>query len=165
VDAIPDVLATHPDAEFLISGAGPEEHHLRQQVKDLRLAEHVTFVPHVLQFGSSLAAMDIFVLPSLRQGLGTIMLEAMLRGRPVIATSAGGVDRVVKDGRTGLLVPPRNSASLSARINELLDDPLRARAIGEAARQFVRSEFPMDRMIEQTAGIYRDVLGAVPIAG
>ncbi|MFO1093076.1 MAG: glycosyltransferase family 4 protein [Planctomycetaceae bacterium] len=164
IDAIPAVLARHPQAEFLITGAGPEEHSLRRHAKDLRVAEHVTFVPNVLQFGSSLDAMDIFVLPSLRQGLGTIMLEAMLRGRPVIATSGGGVDRVVTDGRTGLFVPPRDSAALAARINELLDDPLRARSIGEAARQLVQSEFPVDRMIEQTAALYREVLGAVPLA-
>jgi glycosyltransferase involved in cell wall biosynthesis len=164
VAAIPPVLALHPRAEFLIAGAGPEEHSLRRQVRDLGVAEHVTFVPNVLQLGSSLAAMDIFVLPSLRQGLGTIMLEAMLRGRPVIATSAGGVYSVVADERTGLLVPPRDSAALAARINELLDDPLRARAIGQAAREKVRAEFPVDRMIEQTANLYRDVLGAVPIA-
>ena len=164
VDAIPPVLAAHPRAEFLIAGAGPEEHNLRRQVRDLGVVEHVTFVSNVLELGSSLAAMDIFVLPSLRQGLGTIMLEAMLRGRPVIATNAGGVYSVVEEGRTGLLIPPRDSAQLADRINELLDDPLRARAIGHAAREMVRDEFPVDRMVEQTASLYREVLGAVPIA-
>lgn len=163
-EAIPPVLAMHPRAEFLIAGAGPEEHNLRKQVRDLGVAEHVTFVPNVLELGSSLAAMDIFVLPSLRQGLGTIMLEAMLRGRPVIATNAGGVDTVVEEGRTGLFVPPRDSVQLAARINELLDDPIRARSIGRAASEMVRDEFPVDRMVEQTASIYREVLGAVPIA-
>jgi len=164
VDAIPLVLTAHPEAEFLIAGAGPEEHNLRRQVKDLSVAEHVTFVPNVLALDSSLAAMDVFVLPSLRQGLGTIMLEAMLRGRPVIATSAGGVDRVVTEGQTGLLVPPRDSAAMAARINELLDEPLRARALGQAARTMVVAEFPVDRMVEQTANLYREVLGAVPLA-
>ena len=92
------------------------------------------------------------------------MLEAMLRGRPVIATSAGGVDRVVTEGQTGLLVPPRDSAAMAARINELLDEPLRARALGQAARTMVVAEFPVDRMVEQTANLYREVLGAVPLA-
>ncbi|MBL8850208.1 MAG: glycosyltransferase family 4 protein [Planctomycetaceae bacterium] len=164
VDAIPPVLAQHPRAEFLIAGAGPEEHNLRRQVRDLGVVEHVTFVPNVLELGSSLAAMDAFVLPSLRQGLGTIMLEAMLRGRPVIATNAGGVYSVVEHGRTGLLVPPRNSSQLAASINELLDNPVRARAMGHAARQMVCEQFPVDRMVEHTANLYREVLGAVPIA-
>jgi glycosyltransferase involved in cell wall biosynthesis len=163
VEAIPQILAAHPKAEFLIAGAGPEEHNLRRQVKGLTVAEHVTFVPTMLQLANSLAAMDVFVLPSLRQGLGTIMLEAMLRGRPVIATSAGGVDRVVADGQTGLLIPPRDSSAIAARVVELLDDPLRARAMGEAARVMVRAKFPVERMVEQTANLYRDVLGAVPL--
>lgn len=164
VDAIPAVLAAHPQVEFLIAGAGPEERALRRRVKELGAAEHVTFVPNVVDLGNSMAAMDIFVLPSLKQGLGTIMLEAMLRGRPVIATSAGGVQRVVEDGRTGLFVPPRDSAALAARVGELLNDPLRARAMGQAAREYVLAEFPVDRMVEQTANLYRDVLGAVPVA-
>jgi glycosyltransferase involved in cell wall biosynthesis len=88
----------------------------------------------------------------------------MLRGRPVIATSAGGVQQVVVDGRTGLFVPPRDSGALATRIIELLDDPLRARAMGQAGRTYVLEEFPVDRMVEQTANLYRDVLGAVPVA-
>lgn len=162
VDAIPPVLAAHPETEFLIAGAGPEERNLRRQVADLGIAEHVTFVPDILQLGSSLLAMDIFVLPSLKQGLGTIMLEAMVRGRPVIATSAGGVYTVVTEGKTGLLVPPRNSSALATRIIELLDDPLRARNIGQAARDMVCAGFPVARMVEQTASLYREVIGASP---
>lgn len=164
VDAIPAVLSAHPQAEFLIAGAGPEERSLRRRVMDLGAAEHVTFVPSLRDLGDSMSAMDIFVLPSLKQGLGTIMLEAMLRGRPVIATSAGGVQDVVSDGRTGLLVPPRDSGALAERVNELLDEPLRARAMGKAAHEYVEAEFPVARMVEQTANLYQEVLGAVPVA-
>jgi glycosyltransferase involved in cell wall biosynthesis len=157
MDAVPDVLRAHPDAEFVIAGAGPEEVNLRRQVRELGVVEHVTFVPDVMELSQSLSAMDIFVLPSLKQGLGTIMLEAMLRGRPVIATSAGGVYSVVTDNRTGLLVPPRDSAALARRIVELLDDPLRARQIGRAAQDMVRREFPVERTVQQTARLYREI--------
>lgn len=158
LDAIPAVLQRHPEAEFLIAGAGPEESNLRKQVRELGIAAHVTFVPDLMDLHQSLSAMDIFILPSLKQGLGTIMLEAMARGRPVIATSAGGVYSVVTDGRTGLLVPPRDSAALARRIVELLDDPLKARQIGRAARDMVRREFPISRMVEQTAWLYRTIV-------
>jgi glycosyltransferase involved in cell wall biosynthesis len=157
LDAVPAVLQSHPEAEFLIAGAGPEEANLRRQVRELGVVEHVTFVPDVMELSQSLSAMDIFVLPSLKQGLGTIMLEAMLRGRPVIATSAGGVYSVVTDGRTGLLVPPRDSEALARRIVELLDDPLRARQIGRAARDMVCREFPVEHMVERTAQLYRAI--------
>ncbi len=160
LDAVPLVLKRHPDVEFLIAGAGPEEHNLRRQARELNIVQHVTFVPNVLDLVSSLEAMDVFVLPSLKQGLGTIMLEAMVRGRPVIATRAGGVYSVVSDGHTGLLVPPRDSAALAQRVLELLDDPLRARHIGDAARDMVRHNFDVDKMVERTADLYREVAGS-----
>ncbi|OYW18608.1 MAG: glycosyl transferase family 1, partial [Planctomycetales bacterium 12-60-4] len=127
------VLATGCEVEFVIAGAGPEEENLRRLARVLEIAEHVTFVPNLLDFGDALEAMDIFCLPSLQQGIGTIMLEAMALGRPVIATRVGGVYHVIRDDETGLLVPPSDSAKLAERILELLNDPARARRIGAAA--------------------------------
>lgn len=158
LDAVPKVLQQRSDAEFLIAGAGPEERNLRRQARSLGIAEQVTFVPALMDIGNSLAAMDVFVLPAIKQGLGTMMLEAMVRGRPVIATGAGGVYSVVTDRETGLLVPPMDSQMLADRILELLADPLRARSIGSAARQMVLQQFTVEQMVEQTAGVYRDVL-------
>jgi glycosyltransferase involved in cell wall biosynthesis len=152
------VSVTRPDVQFLIAGAGPEEKRLRQLVSELKLTGQVTFVPNVFDFGESLAAMDIYCLPALKQGLGTIMLEAMARGKPVIATQAGGVDSVVTEGKTGLLIPPTDSEHLAARILELLEDPARARAIGEAARELVRREFRVDTMVDLTTHLYRAIV-------
>ena len=150
------VLATGRDVEFLVAGAGPEEGNLRRLTRELGLSGKVTFVPYVLDFDDALAAMDIFCLTSLQQGLGTVMLEAMSLGRPVIASGVGGVDRVVREGKTGLVVPPGNSTELARRIQELLDDPVRARALGIAARQIVRDEFGVERMARLTADVYRE---------
>jgi len=152
------VLATGRDVEFVIAGAGPEEENLRRVARELGIVEHVTFVPNLLDFSEALEAMDIFCLPSLQQGIGTIMLEAMALGRPVIATRVGGVYRVIRDNETGLLVPPSDSARLAERIQELLDDPGRAWTIGSAAREEVRSQFGVDRMAGEIAGLYRQVL-------
>ncbi|MBI1344672.1 glycosyltransferase [bacterium] len=152
------VLSMGRQVEFVIAGAGPEEENLRRLARELGIAEHVTFVPNLLDFSDALEAMDIFCLPSLQQGIGTIMLEAMALGRPVIATKVGGVYRVIRDNETGLLVPPSDSARLAERIIELLDDPERARTIGAAAREEVLQEFRVDQMVSQTAAVYRDVL-------
>lgn len=149
-----------PECEFLVSGAGPEEHNLRRLARNLRLSGHVTFVSQLYDFGMSLDAMDIFCLPSLQQGLGVTMLEAMSRGRPVIATSVGGVDSIITDGVTGLIVPPSNSEKLAERMLELLRDPQRARTIGAAGRRFVQDEFRVDRMVEATAAVYRTMVPA-----
>ena len=154
------VVRECPDCEFLISGAGPEEHNLRRLARNLKLGGHVTFVSQLFDFEMSLDAMDIFCLPSLQQGLGVTMLEAMIRGRPVIATGVGGVDSVITDGVTGLTVPPSNSEKLAERMLELLNDPERARKIGEAGRQFVREEFSVERMVAETAAVYRTTVPA-----
>jgi glycosyltransferase involved in cell wall biosynthesis len=154
------VLAVRPDVEFLVCGAGPEETNLRQLSKDLEIAGQVAFVPNVADFSESLAAMDIFCLPSLQQGLGTIMLEAMAHGKPVIASGVGGVFSVIRDNETGLVVPPSNSEQLAERILELLNDPVRARAIGEAGRRMVHENFSSDDMVTETAAVYREAVSA-----
>jgi glycosyltransferase involved in cell wall biosynthesis len=160
LSAAQQVLADGREVEFLVAGAGPEEANLRRLARELGIAHKVTFVPYLLDFAESLAAMDIFCLSSLQQGLGTVMLEAMALGRPVIATGVGGVYSVVRDGQTGLMIPPSNSGELARRMRELLDDPVRARAIGEAARQFVTEEFSVERMVAQTAELYRHLLSS-----
>ena len=145
------VLASRRDVEFLVAGAGPEEANLRRVARELDIADRVTFVPYVLGFSDSLAATDIFCLPSLQQGLGSIMLEAMALGRPVIATGVGGVSSVIRDGETGLIVPPQNSGELARRIIELLDQPARARAMGAQARKLVVEQYSVDTMVHRTA--------------
>lgn len=153
------VAAANVPAEFLVAGAGPEEANLRRLARELEIADRVTFVPNVLDLSQSLSAMDIFCLPSLRQGLGTLILEAMALGRPVIATHVGGVDSIVRDNETGLLVPPSNSEALAQRMLELLRDPFRARRLADAATQLVRRDFSVARMAQQTVAVYESVLG------
>ncbi|MFN0056399.1 MAG: glycosyltransferase family 4 protein [Planctomycetales bacterium] len=156
------VLESRPELEFIVAGAGPEEGNLRRVARELGIAPQVTFVPYLNDFAESLAAMDIFCLPSLQQGLGTIMLEAMALGRPVIATGVGGVARVIRDGETGLTVPPQNSAALARGILDLLENPARARVMGAAARQQVVEDYDAGRMLLQTAELYREILGCAP---
>lgn len=160
IAAAQKVLQVRDDVEFLIAGAGPEEHNLRRLARELAVDHKVTFVPRLREFTPSLAAMDIYCLPSLQQGLGSVMLEAMALGKPVIATGVGGVYSVIRDGETGLLVPPSESQPLADRILELLSDPVRARSIGEAGRALVRREFRVETMVELTAGIYRECIAS-----
>jgi glycosyltransferase involved in cell wall biosynthesis len=152
------VLQSQRDVEFLIAGAGPEEINLRRLARELGINDHVTFVPNLLDFDEALLAMDVFCLPSLQQGIGTIMLEAMALGRPVIATRVGGVYRIIRDNETGLLVPPSDSRRLGERILELLDLPARSRAIGAAGQREVEDRYSVQQMIRQTVELYREIL-------
>ncbi len=158
VEALPIILAARGDCEFVSAGAGPDETYLRRLARQLRVVDHMTFVPNVFDFSASLSAMDIFVMPSIRQGLGTIMLEAMARGKPVIATRSGGVDEVIDDHRTGLLVPPADSKALGETVLKLLNDPEMARRIGRHGQEFVQKKFGLSRMVERYSALYRDVL-------
>jgi glycosyltransferase involved in cell wall biosynthesis len=155
-------LDVRPELEFLVAGGGPEEGNLRRLARELGISEKITFVPVLRSLTEPLSAMDVFCLPSLQQGLGTIMLEAMALGRPVIASGVGGVSSVVQDGRTGLIVPPGDSEALARRILELLDNPTRARAIGEEARRYVADEFDASHMVLQTAELYREICACQP---
>ena len=143
-----------------MAGAGPEEENLRRLARELGINRNVTFASNLYDFAASLAAMDIFCLPSLRQGLGTIMLEAMALGRPVIASGVGGIYSVVRNNETGLVVPPSDSASLAERILELLHDPVRAGPSAKRAAGSCGEEFGVERMVAQTADLYRDVLAS-----
>lgn len=151
------VLTQFPQVEFLVAGSGPEERNLRQQVRALGISRQVTFVSNLYGFEEPLRAMDIFCLPSLQQGLGTIMLEAMAWGRPVVASNVGGIASAIEDGHTGLLVPPANSELLAEKLLSLLQNPARAREIGASGRHHVRKNFRVDQTVRLVTDVYRAV--------
>ncbi len=158
------ILRERDDVEFLVAGSGPEESNLWRLARSLRIHDHVSFAPNLYSFDVAIRAMDIFCLPSLRQGLGTVMLQAMAAGRPVIATDVGGVAKIVQPGRTGLLVPPRDAGALADAMRALLNDPARARSMGAAARAYVAANFGVAEMVQRTADVYRRVLAGSPAA-
>lgn len=154
------MLSSGYDVEFLIAGAGPEEETLRRAAAVLDIANRVTFVGHTQQYSRVLDLMDVFVLPSLEQGLGTIMLEAMALGKPVVATRVGGIADFFVDGEHALLVPSANHVVLAEKIKYLLDNPEKARRTAMAGQQFVREQFSAERMTRQTTELYHTVLAS-----
>jgi len=155
VDAAPIVLRRVPDARFLILGQGELRPVLERQVAELRLGDHVVLAGFRSDVLALLKAFDVFVMSSVTEGLGTSLLDAMAAGRAIVATSAGGIPEVVEDGRTGLLVPPRDSAALADAIVRLLvDDDLRAR-MGRAGEARVGEQFNVDRMVDGTLASYQ----------
>jgi glycosyltransferase involved in cell wall biosynthesis len=154
------VLNRHPQALFVIAGSGPEERSLRRLANDLNVTHAITILPNLPDFSTALQALDIFVLPAIKQGLASTMLDAMSRRLPVIATESGGVYSVVLDGETGLMIPPSDAAALAEKICYLIENPLVARQLGTAARQRVLEHFRVDQMVSATLNLYRRV--AIP---
>jgi glycosyltransferase involved in cell wall biosynthesis len=154
VEAAALVLRQVPDARFVICGEGELRPALERQIKDHRLEKHVLllgFRPDVLSLHK---AFEIFAMSSVSEGLGTSLLDAMASGKPIVATSVGGIPEVVVDGVTGLLVPPRDHHAMAAAIVRLLKDAALRDRMGAAARALVRKKFSAERMVQETLRVY-----------
>jgi glycosyltransferase involved in cell wall biosynthesis len=165
------VLESGRQIRVVVTGSGPEEKNLRKLATSLELDDVVTFVDDGCAMTAYLSAFDIFCLPSLQQGFGVIMLEAMALGRPAIASAVGGVLSIIEDGRNGLIVPPSDSRALADRMIELLDDPEKARRIAISGQNLVEDCFMVDRMVDEYMALYNDVtdtesasVASIPIA-
>jgi glycosyltransferase involved in cell wall biosynthesis len=150
-----------PTLKCLVVGRAPRRSYLQEL---LQLAERLSVRGRLIVVGFQedvapfLHAMDVFVLPSRTEGLPITILEAMAAGKPVVATTAGGIPEVVRDGETGLLVPPGDPDRLAEAVMQLLEGPALAKAMGQAGRKRVTSVFTLEGEAEQTARVYRKVL-------
>ena len=157
IDTAALVVQRVPDAQFVIAGEGELRPVLERQIRDKHLEKHVTllgFRPDVLSLHK---AFDVFVMSSVTEGLGTSLLDAMASGKPVVATTAGGIPEVVEDGLTGLLVPPRDHDAMADAIVRLLTDADLRRQMGEAGLASARERFSVDRMVLDTLRVYQRV--------
>jgi L-malate glycosyltransferase len=157
IDAAAIVVTQVPDARFVIAGEGELRPQLERQIKDHHLEKHVFlagFRPDILSVHK---AFDLFVMSSVTEGLGTSLLDAMACGKPIVATTAGGMPEVVADGETGLLVPPRDDEALAAAIIRLLNNPHLRATMGAAGERRVREHFSAERMVQDTLDLYRRV--------
>jgi len=139
----------------LLVGEGSERPALQAQAVALGIARHVHFTGFQAEVAPFLAAMDVCVVPSLKEGLSLVALEAMALARPVVASAVGGLPEVVEEGRTGLLVAPGQVMPLARALAKLAGDPETARAMGQAGRARVRRLFTVERMAAQTEDAYR----------
>jgi glycosyltransferase involved in cell wall biosynthesis len=151
------VVARHPAARFLIVGDGELRPSLERQAADLGIGAQVVFAGARTDVPRLLAAMSIFVMPSLYEGGPYTVLEAMAMVKPVIATPVGLVPDVIRDHKTGLLVPVADSAALTRAALELLDDQVLADCLARRGREVVVAEFSLDAMIDGVTRIYREV--------
>ncbi len=154
------VLSRVPKACFLLVGGGPLQGELQSRARKLGIEDHVRFAGSVEDGAAVLSQMDIFVLPSHMEGMSNSLLEAMAAGKPIVATNVGGNPEVVVDGKTGLLVPPKNPKALARAILRLLANPGLARSLGEAGRVRVESEFTLEKMVARMEALYDRLLAA-----
>lgn len=141
-----------------IAGEGALRTELAKLAHQLNIANDILFRGMVGDARQLLDALEVFVFPSLHEGLGVALLEAMASGLPVVASRVGGIVDIVEDNRSGLLVAPRDPASIATAVESLANDITRRSELGSAARLRVVENFSMDTMTEKTIELYRACL-------
>ncbi|MBX6377582.1 MAG: glycosyltransferase family 4 protein, partial [Clostridia bacterium] len=151
--AMAAVSRRRPRCRFAVAGDGPERHRLERLAARLGLASLCRFTGWLPELATLLAALDVFVLPSRREGLPLTLLEAMASGRPVVAAAVGGVTEAVCHGASGYLVPPGAPEALAAAVVRILEAPRERERLGAGARQ-AAARFDRARATAETLAIY-----------
>ena len=157
ISALKDLLADYK-VKGLIIGSGPLEADLKQYSRNLGLNGSLVFTGLRKDVPSLLDIVDILVMPSLREGLPIVALEAMAKKKPVVATNVGGNSEVIVDGMTGILVPPKDSITLAFAIKRLIDDKEYAMKLGNNGRNRLEEHFSVEKMVRATERTYEECL-------
>lgn len=160
LQALPAIRARHPGTRVLFAGEGESEAELRAQVRQMGLEDCVQFLGYRNDIGDLLRACDVLVHPATMEGFANVAMQAMAAGLPVVSSAVGGMPESVRDGVSGLLVPPQDPAALAQAVLRLLDDPALRERLGRQGREIVEREFTTDVMVQGNLAVYRSLLGA-----
>ena len=152
------LLQSRNDVSFLVVGEGALKEKLKILCADLKIEENVIFAGERGDIPEILSLTDIFVLPSLREGLPLTILEAMACGKPVIATNVGGIPEVVKDGVSGILISPKDPEALHSAMNELLGDREKMKKMGHNGKRVYSESFDSKTMIGKIEDLYDSLM-------
>lgn len=134
---------------------------LKRKAESQGLAPRVVFTGIRGDIPEILSLFDFFVLPSLDEGLGRSMVEAMAAGKPVVASRVGGIPEAVEDGKTGILVPPGDARALASALAVMMDNPEKSLEMGRRGRERAEKLFDEERMVDSICLLYRELLGQV----
>ena len=159
------LLVDSHNFDFVVVGCGPEMNNLQALCDELGLRSRTCFEGYVPrdQIAQFFSACDIFVLGSIWEASGNVLLEALASGCPVVCTASGGPPEYIVDGETGFVVPPRDPGAMADRIRVLLDDSELREKLGREARADTKQRFAHPRMIDNIIGVYRGVTAGQPI--
>lgn len=142
------------EARLAIVGRGPLEMDLRSLAAELSIDDKVTWAGFRDDVPTVLEACDIFVLPSIYEGFGLVLLEAMAAARPIVATRTSAIPEIVSEPETGLLFPPKHWKALAIHISTLAKDARLRKRMGRAGRRRLEEHFPVARMVDRTVRFY-----------
>ena len=153
-----EILKNNPKVSFLLVGDGPLREKIQNLIDHLKISKKMIMTGVRHDIPELLAVMDVFVLPSLWEGLPRVFPQAMAMGLPIVATNVDGAPEAIKDGVNGFLVPPKDSTALAQRTLQLLENPTLARKMGEAGRKMVYPDFCIKEMVRKTEYLYMKLI-------
>ncbi len=159
LEAVPQILRECPEARFLFVGHGVEEAVLRQQAGALGVDGATHFLGSRADVRELLAVSDVFVMPSLSEASPVALMEAAFCGVPSVATNVGGIPEIVREGETGLHVPPRDAGAIASAVVSLLSEPDRRLRMSKAAVERAHSTFDINRTVHRIEGEYERAVG------
>jgi glycosyltransferase involved in cell wall biosynthesis len=159
IKALPEILRACPKTLLLLVGQGELEQVLKAEVVKRNLDTHVRFLGFRSDVPALLSLFDVFVLPSLSEGLSMALLEAMAAGKPVVATKVGGNSEIVLDGDTGFLIDSESPESISDRVVQVLRDKVQAVGMGDRGRRRVHDKFSFRAMVDRYQSFYEQATG------
>ena len=158
VDALPEIQAQFPQVKCLFVGADFLQGEIQRYVREKRQENTVIFTGFRPDIPALLSLLDVFLLPSLWEGLPTALLEALAMQKPVVAAAVDGIPEIVEAGRTGLLIPPQDPQALADAVLFCLSQPERAAQMGQAGAEAVRRKFTLDMVVQQTETLYEQLI-------
>jgi glycosyltransferase involved in cell wall biosynthesis len=158
IKAMPHILKEFPDTRLVIVGEGPLRPSLEELSRKLRVAHRVMFLGYQRDVEGLIADFDVFMMPSLTEGLSLALLEVMALGKPVVATEVGGNPEVIRSGSNGLLVPSEDEHALARAVGELISSRGQAHKMGMKAKETVVTNFNARLMARKTMDVYDEIL-------
>ncbi len=158
VRAIPLLLDRLPNAHLVIVGGGNLERSLRELAEELDISDRVHVLGARRDVPAVMQAIDLFAMPSIWEGFGIVLLEAMAAAKPIVASRVATIPEVVLDNETGVLVAPGDPVALADAIAALAADPPRAKRFGEAGRQRLEQSFSLEKMVGDTEVLYEELV-------
>jgi glycosyltransferase involved in cell wall biosynthesis len=146
-------------AQLNVIGDGPDRDKLQKLARDIGVNDSISFCGAVAEIIPYLQKSDLFVLPSLSEGLSNVLLEAMACSIPIVATRVGGNIDLIRDGENGILVEPENSNQLSEAMQKILQDKALAKKLGSEARKTVEQRFSLISIADKYISLYRELTG------
>lgn len=160
LDAVERLLPDCPDFHIGLAGEGPERRHLTERLsRSPKLAANIHVLGPRRDVPALLKTADLFVLPSLWEGMPNALLESMVAGIPAVATRVEGTEELIKSEETGWLVPPNDPQALATAMQEAMKNRNRLKTMGERARSIVLASFTPERVVEEYERLWNGLLG------